>query len=77
MVFPVIEEARNFIDTMRVMVPSIVTIRGRLLSSGNTLKEGALIINFAKNQPLIIVPTESRSSAFVRLFFSSPMGERG
>jgi len=33
-------------------------------------------MNFVKNHPLITVPRERRKRAFIRLFFSSPIGER-
>jgi len=58
-------------------VPAIVTIRGKLFIVLGTISTGALNINFEKNHPEIIVPTDRRKSAPLRLVFSSSIGERG
>lgn len=57
--------------------PTTVTKRGRPFSSGVTVKEGGEKIKLEKNQPLKIVPIESRKRAFIKFLFSSPIGERG
>ena len=54
----------------------MVTISGRLLVVGETLNEGKEKMKLEKNQPLIIVPIDSRNKAFLRFLFSSPIGER-
>lgn len=62
-------------EMKRNVIPMIVTTIGILLAIEVTVKEGGVKTNFEKNHPLIIVPTESRSNALLRLLFSSPIGE--
>ena len=58
-------------------VPTIVTSKGRLFMSLGRMKIGVEKMNFEKNHPETIVPRASRRRAFLRLVFSSFVGESG
>ena len=68
-------DAKNVREAKRAATPITVTISGSLLVKEETMKEGGVKINFEKNQPLTIVPKDSRRRALFRFLFSSPIGE--
>ena len=67
---------KNVNSTTAMAVPAIVTIKGPLFITLGTIKVGAANINFEKNQPETIVPSDRRTKALFRLPFSSLIGGR-